>query len=65
MKRWRVRVMKLVEDWVEVQAESADQAEFAAANLPYVKSVFGKSPIPADKPLAASHPLGVLDDNDD
>lgn len=62
-KNWRVRVLRKVEDWVEVQAENGEQAEQLAVNLPYVISVFGKSAISADKPLTTIDPLGVLDDD--
>ena len=63
-KKWRVRVYRKIEDWVEVQAESSDQAEFAAGNLPGVVHVFGMSATPANKPLASTDPLGVLGDED-
>lgn len=64
-KFWRVRVMRKLEDWVELQAETAEEAEIAASHLPYVISAFSGSAISADKPLASTHPLGVLDDSED
>ena len=64
-KRWRVRVMRKIEDWVDVQADEAEEAEALAANYPQVISVFGKSAISADKPVASTDPLGALGDDDD
>jgi len=63
-KLWRVRVMRRAEDWVEIRAESAVQAEQQAATLPFIISVFARSAIPGDKPLAATDPLGALGDSD-
>lgn len=57
--------MRKIEDWVDVQADNSLTAESLAAHLPGVISVFGKSAIPADKPLATLNPLGVLDDDND
>ena len=45
---WRVRVYRKVEDWVDVEAQSALEAERDAANLPHVLSVFAKSAIRGD-----------------
>jgi len=56
---WRVRVMKKVEDWVDVQAENARSAELAANFVPGVISVFGKSAIPVDKPVEGDRAAGV------
>lgn len=58
MKPWRVRVIRAVELWVDVQAESSAQAETLARNLPQVLSVFGGSAIRADK-LAGERMAGV------
>jgi hypothetical protein len=63
-KKWRVRVYRKMEDWVEVQADDAIRAEALAAQLPFVASVFRQSAISADKPLASTDPLGVLGDDD-
>lgn len=63
-KPWRVRVMRKVEDWVQVEADSAPAAEVLAGQLPFVLSVFGKSAIPGDKPLVSTDPRGVLDDDE-
>ena len=63
-KRWRVRVYRKVEEWVEVQADDEIRAEALAAQLPLVVSVFRQSAISADKPLASTDPLGVLGDDD-
>lgn len=54
-----------MEDWIEVQADDAAQAEHYASQLLYVMTVFGKSAIPADRPLASTDPLGVLGDEAD
>ena len=51
LRPWRVRVNRAVEDWVELSAETCEQAERAAAALPGVIGVFGRSAIPADKPV--------------
>ena len=59
---WRVRVMRKVEDWVDVQASSALEAETEAYKLPNVVSVFGRSAIPGDKPIEGDRPLGVRDE---
>lgn len=58
MKPWRVRVMRAVEVWVDVQAESSAQAEALARNLPQTLSVFGGSAIRADR-LAGDRVIGV------
>ena len=56
---WRVRVRLSVEHWVDVEAETAGLAEAAAANLPNVLSVFGKSAVRADKLAEAQRSEGV------
>jgi hypothetical protein len=58
LKPWRVRVMRAVELWVDVRAESPAQAEALARNLPQVLSVFGQSAVRADK-LAGDRAVGV------
>lgn len=64
-KLWRVRVYRKVEDWVEVRADDHMEAERLAGQLPNVISVFGRSAIPADKPLVTTDPRGVLGDDED
>jgi hypothetical protein len=61
-KRWRVRVWKREETWVEIQADSPLQAEAVAASIPFVLSVFGGSAIPANKAVDQVPPPGVEDD---
>ena len=60
-KLWRVRVRRLTEDWVELSAENGSQAEMAAAVLPGVINVFGRSAIPADRPVDSRF-VGVEDE---
>ena len=64
-KRWRVRVRRAIEDWVDVKADDALQAEQLAANLPQVISVFDKSAIPGDRPVDQVPLAGVMEDEDD
>lgn len=59
---WRVRVMRKCEDWVDVQATSALQAEAEAIKVPHVLSVFSKSAIPGDSPANLAAPVGVRED---
>lgn len=59
---YRVRVKRAVEDWVEVVAETPDQAEQLAANLPHVISVFGKSAIRGDMVKRGNATPGVHED---
>jgi hypothetical protein len=50
--RWRVRVIRSVEAFVDVLAYSAENAESEAAKVPFVVSVFPQSAVkdigPAD-----------------
>lgn len=57
---WRVRVKRAVEDWVELSAESGEQAECEAAKLPGILSVFSRSAILGNK-LAKEPFVGVED----
>lgn len=59
---WRVRVMKKIEDWVDVSAATAFEAEVEALRVPNVLSVFGKSAIPADRPTDDALSEGVRED---
>jgi len=61
-KRWRVRVYRKVEDWVDIQADTAEQAEADAAVLPGVLSVFGKSAISGEKPVGQVIHQSIEDD---
>ena len=60
-KFWRVRVRRLTEDWVELSADNAARAEEAAAKMHGVLSVFGRSAIPADRPIDNAF-VGVEDE---
>jgi hypothetical protein len=62
LKRWRVRVRRSVDDWVEVMADDRLQAEAVAASMPFVLSVFGGSAIPANKAVDQIPPVGVEDE---
>ena len=64
-KPWRVRVVRKVEDWVEVHADNPLQAEQLAVVLPMVISVFGGSAIRGDKPVDFIPAAGVIDDEDE
>ena len=55
-KTWRVRVVRKVEEWVSVQADTPLQAELLAATLPMVLSVFGGSAMRGDKPIEGMTP---------
>jgi len=59
---WRVRVRRSIEDWVDVLAETPEQAEADAAKLAGVVSVFGKSAIRGDKVVIPGRPAGVEDE---
>ena len=64
MKRryaWRVRVRRLVEDWVDVDASTAREAEEEARKCPGVVSVFPGSALPADEADKPDRPPGVED----
>ena len=50
-KTWRVRVVRKVEEWVSVQADTPLQAETITASMPMVLSVFGGSAMRGDKPI--------------
>lgn len=65
-QRYRVRVMRKVEDWVEVLALDQNQAEQEAVKMPHVLSVFSKSAIRADRPIMNNVvPSGIMEDDDD
>jgi hypothetical protein len=61
---WRVRVSRLVEDWVEVTAATKIEAEVAAVGLPGVRNVFAGSAISADFNPAPRRPAGVHDEDE-
>lgn len=59
---WRVRVMRANEEWVDIEADDALQAETNAAILPRVISVFARSAIRGDKPLGQTLQAGIEDE---
>ena len=50
---------RAIEDWVDVEAESAVEAEQKAIAVPGVLSVFGKSAVRGDFVAEADRPVGV------
>lgn len=64
-KRWRVRVRRAIEDWIEVQCDTPQEAEELAAVRPGVISVFGKSAISGERGVDQVPLAGVLEDEDD
>jgi hypothetical protein len=61
-KPWRVRVMRSVETWTDVTAQSAAEAEAEAAKVPGVLQVFARSAIRADLATAPEPPAGVREE---
>lgn len=59
---WRVRVKRAQESWVEVNAETAGQAEAEAIKVPGVISVFSKSAIRGDEAAAPERAAGVSEE---
>ena len=59
---WRVRVRRAIQDWVDVDAATAAEAEDKANDVPGVISVFKKSAVRGDLRLDADRPPGVRDD---
>ena len=61
---WRVRVRRAIEDWVDVIADTPEQAETMAVSVPGVISVFGQSAMRGNKPLLGTTvpPVGVEED---
>ena len=62
-RMYRVRVMRVVETWIDVSAISRAGAELAAASFPGVITVFAKSAIQADRG-EAEEPLNVEGDDE-
>ena len=61
-KPWRVRVIRRVEDSVEVFAHSEAEAYAEAAKRPGVMNTIPMSAIPADKVAGAEAPPGVSEE---
>lgn len=59
---WRVRVKRAIEDWVDVEAGSAAEAEVKAAAVPGVLSVFQRSAVRGDLKMDAERPAGVREE---
>lgn len=64
-KLWRVRVNRVVEEWVDVSADTPLQAEQLAANLPKVISVFTGSALRGEKPVGTHVPAAGIEDGED
>lgn len=64
-KLWRVRVVRKVEEWADVESETPLQAETLAAMLPGVLNVFAGSALRGDRPIGSVPALGVIDDEDE
>lgn len=62
-KLWRVRVRRSIEDWIDVSADTPQQAEEQAAVLPGVISVFGNSAMDGSKPVGQVV-TAAIEDND-
>lgn len=60
---WRVRVKRAIEDWVDIQAATAAEAEGLAIDRPGVLSVFAKSAVRGDLEREAARPVGVRDED--
>ncbi len=60
-RRWKVRVMRKIEVWVDVEAENAEQAEQDAANLPHVLQVFERSAVMSTPKGMPVERIGVED----
>lgn len=63
-KTWRVRVMRRLEDWIDVKAETAEQAEKEAATRPGIVGVFTGSTVSGEKPLGLSFNPSIEDDEE-
>ena len=59
---WRVRVKKTIEDWVDVDAFTAIEAETEAYKLFGVVSVFPRSAIRTDEVKEDERPIGVREE---
>ena len=64
MSRWRVRVRRTVEDWVDVQAPTKEEAEKVASTMAGVVSVMPGNTISGEKPVGYMIPIGVEDEDD-
>jgi hypothetical protein len=61
-KPWRVRVIRRIEDSVEVYVHDEAEAYVEAGKLPGVMTVLLKSAMPADKVAGADAPPGIAEE---
>jgi hypothetical protein len=59
-KTWKVRVVRKLEDWIDVQADNPLQAELLAASIPNIVSILTGMTMLGDKPIGEA-PAGVED----
>lgn len=59
---WRVRVTRATEEWIDVEAETAEQAEAAAAGIPRVIGVFPRSAMRGELPVGIKRSIGIVED---
>jgi hypothetical protein len=59
-KTWKVRVVRKLEDWIDVQADNPLQAELLAASIPNIVSILTGMTMLGDRPLAEA-PAGIED----
>lgn len=64
LKIWRVRVLRQIEDWVEVRAMSREAAETAALHLPGVVELRGVTVL-GNKRANAAPPPGVEEEDEE
>lgn len=58
---WRVRVKRAHEEWIDIEAATAELAEIEAVKVPFVIAVFSKSAIPGEKKLFPESPRAIED----
>jgi hypothetical protein len=59
-KTWKVRVVRKIEDWIDVQADNPLQAELLAASIPNIVSILTGMTMLGDRPLGEA-PAGIED----
>jgi hypothetical protein len=59
-KTWKVRVVRKLEDWIDIQADNPLQAELLAASIPNVLSILTGMTMLGDRPLAEA-PASIED----
>jgi hypothetical protein len=64
MPRWRVRVKRTIEDWVEISASTKPEAEKAASTMAGVVAVLPGMTISGEKPSGYMIPIGIEDDDE-